>query len=384
MTNKISLIEVTQAYDDVGGLEIVLKDLNNSLVKEGYDISIVYFTPDKNSVEKLPEVENIHYYPVYKDISRIHYFNPSTILNLFKTLNSLLSEKQADIMHIHSPCVPIGPVSVLMANRHRVPVVVTYHGAHRRKMSTELVASTCTYVTSYFSTINLGVSSSSCDAMVSNPRVIGDPVDLEFFSREKADPDRFRESFNLNGEKIFLYPARFYMGKGQQDLVSVAKRLNGKINYKFLLFGSHIHQDFVNFLKDEVEVSGLSDRFIISTPLSREDLRDAYSASDVMVFPSYSEGLGLISIEAMSMGVPVVAYNSGGIPDVVLNNKTGLLVEKGNTDELANSLKMLVYDSQTRSFLIENGRRFVKEKFSLDSFINKQLSVYEEVLSQPN
>jgi glycosyltransferase involved in cell wall biosynthesis len=90
----------------------------------------------------------------------------------------------------------------------------------------------------------------------------------------------------------------------------------------------------------------------------------ALATSDLLVLPSLAEGFGLVLIEAMAAGAPVIATNVGGIRDVVQANETGLLVPPGNAAMLANAIKRMIQDPQLRQRLAANAARDVRERFT--------------------
>jgi phosphatidylinositol alpha-1,6-mannosyltransferase len=99
-----------------------------------------------------------------------------------------------------------------------------------------------------------------------------------------------------------------------------------------------------------------------------EELAGYYHACDVFVMPSRSEGFGVVFLEAMSHGKPVVAANSGGAPEVVDDGVTGLLVEYGDVPTLASSLVRLLRDGECRQRMGEAGRRRVEAQYTFERF----------------
>lgn len=99
-----------------------------------------------------------------------------------------------------------------------------------------------------------------------------------------------------------------------------------------------------------------------------EELAGYYQACDVFVMPSRSEGFGIVFLEAMSHGKPVVAANSGAAPEVVEDDVTGLLIEYGNVPALASSLAHLLTDRENRQRMGEAGRRRVEAQYTFERF----------------
>ncbi|MGH9789099.1 MAG: glycosyltransferase family 4 protein, partial [Candidatus Acidiferrales bacterium] len=113
---------------------------------------------------------------------------------------------------------------------------------------------------------------------------------------------------------------------------------------------------------------GLGDSVTFTGHLSREELNRCYAACDLFVLPSEKEGFGIVFLEAMAHGKPVVAARAGGAPEVVLDGETGLLVEHGNRDALVGALAALLADPGRRSRLGAAGFRRLQEHFTYELF----------------
>lgn len=115
-------------------------------------------------------------------------------------------------------------------------------------------------------------------------------------------------------------------------------------------------------LKDKVKVVGEID------PI---EIADYYNACDVFVLPSLKEGLGFSSAEAMACKKPVVASNTGGIPDIVLNNKTGLLVTPGKSDEIQDAILRILKSKTLGRRLAKAGYEHVKKNYEEGYVVRK-------------
>ncbi|NIO21873.1 MAG: glycosyltransferase, partial [Candidatus Aenigmarchaeota archaeon] len=107
---------------------------------------------------------------------------------------------------------------------------------------------------------------------------------------------------------------------------------------------------------------------------------DILASFDIFVLPSRSEGFGRVNLEAMAMGKPVISTNVGGIPEVVLDGVTGILVPPGNSRELAHAIMKLLNDSELRESLGREGRRRVEEHFTLQAHVQRIQEIYAEIL----
>jgi glycosyltransferase involved in cell wall biosynthesis len=116
----------------------------------------------------------------------------------------------------------------------------------------------------------------------------------------------------------------------------------------------------------------------------RTDIPRLMAAFDVFAHPSWEEPFGMVFLEAMAMRKPVVAWASGGAPEVILNGQTGLLAERGSVDSLAEALLTLLTDEPLRRRLGEAGRRRVETVFTPANMCRDTLNAYRTVLQRPN
>jgi glycosyltransferase involved in cell wall biosynthesis len=110
--------------------------------------------------------------------------------------------------------------------------------------------------------------------------------------------------------------------------------------------------------------------------LPHPEVLSRYQTADLFVFPSISETFGVPVIEAMACGTPVVAGRAGGIPELVVSGKTGLLVERGNPRQLADAILKILADSCLARSMGEWGRKRVQDHFSWQNVVENLLSQY--------
>jgi glycosyltransferase involved in cell wall biosynthesis len=122
-------------------------------------------------------------------------------------------------------------------------------------------------------------------------------------------------------------------------------------------------------------------RFVGFIP--NEDLSRWYREADLLVLPSVYETFGMPLIEAMASGTPVLATRIGGIPEVVDDGRTGILVEPGSSAQLAQGIKSVIHDDVLLQQMGIEGRRRVVEKFSWEKTVDTLLQYYGEIVSTP-
>ena len=113
----------------------------------------------------------------------------------------------------------------------------------------------------------------------------------------------------------------------------------------------------------------------------RRDVPQLLAASDAFVMPSLWEGLGLVFLEAMATGLPVLSTRVSAVPEVVVEGETGLLVPPSDAGALAAAMRAIASDAALRARLGSAGRARVRERFGLDRMVDETLAVYAEVAS---
>lgn len=172
--------------------------------------------------------------------------------------------------------------------------------------------------------------------------------------------------------------------KGQEHLIQAAHLLKTRgIISKILIVGSpfpgnEIHLDRLKQLAQDL---GVEDQIIFIGEVS--DAKPAYASMDIFVLPSaYPEPFGGVVMEAMSMGLPVIATNLGGSLDQVVDGVTGFLVPPGDPHSLSERLELLANDAELRRKMGMAGRERIVKNFSLSEMVKKIEAVYDSVVAR--
>lgn len=167
------------------------------------------------------------------------------------------------------------------------------------------------------------------------------------------------------GEKIIGFVGQLYEEKGIIDFIDAAKIiLNDNKDYKFLIVGKkNNYSSFV--LMEYIKKLGFSEYFIFTDWI--KDVENYYSILNVLVVPSQiEEAFGLVNIEAMASEVPVVATNVGGMKEIIVDGKTGYLVEKNNPKQISERILDIINDEKLSKKMGEEGRLRVENLFNIE------------------
>jgi len=165
--------------------------------------------------------------------------------------------------------------------------------------------------------------------------------------------------------KIVIYIGRLDKMKGVELIYRCAELLNAL---------------FVFIGEGELKVD--RNNCIFASKRTHDEIPIWLSASDVLVLPSYSEGLPNVVMEALSCGIPAVVSNAGGCPEVVECGKTGFVVPVGDTKSLAKAIEKLLYDENLRLKMGLEGRKKMIKRFEVKKMIKRLRKVYESCLRE--
>jgi len=197
--------------------------------------------------------------------------------------------------------------------------------------------------------------------------------------------DEFKSSpiKKIKKKKTILYIGRLITWKGVQYLIEAAnivKKLNFDI--QLIIIGDGPNREELIRLSDNLQMRSL---ICFLTKQDRLALLSYYQNADIFVLPSIkfqnqTEGLGVVLLEAMASGVPVIGSNIGGIPDIIKNNVNGLLVPPGDSKALAMAIIMILQDPDLAERLRKAGLETVKERFSWDAITEQFIDIYRNIL----
>jgi glycosyltransferase involved in cell wall biosynthesis len=214
--------------------------------------------------------------------------------------------------------------------------------------------------------------------------VVHNGFSLDEFALPKPEVARqFRERFQLGQDFVVGCVGRIKLiRKGQEVLVKAAALLVKKgIQARFVIVGAPFpgNEDHLIELKRLIRNLGLESYVRLTGEL--KDTRPAYAAMDLFVLPSAQpEPFGGVVMEAMAMGVPVIATNIGGSIDQVADGVTGFLVPPSNPEALAEKIEQLMRDPHLRLQFGQAGPRRIAQEFSLEKMVSRIESIYTEAL----
>jgi glycosyltransferase involved in cell wall biosynthesis len=200
-----------------------------------------------------------------------------------------------------------------------------------------------------------------------NAKVIPYGINFKRFRRRKADKKLVSE-LGLKGKTVLVAVGRLSQQKGFAYLIKALSEVKKKEkNFKLLLIGDGEERKNLEKLSKEL---GLEEEIIFLGKVSHDKLPKCYHAADIFVLPSLYESFGIVFLEAMASGLPIISTNIAAIPEVV-NKKVGILVKPKNVQELAEAILALINDEKRRREMGKEGMRLAR-KFDW-SFVSEKM-----------
>jgi len=358
---------------NIGGAEKVVaqiaahlsKDRYNTLVSCLYDPGLVADEIVKNGIQVV-------------DLGTRSKWDVRAAYQLFR----LLRRENIQILHSHLfHANLLGRIAGKMAG---VPIIIsTRHSVAIGGKGRELI----NRWTTGWSDVTIAVSEQVRDAEMrwtglgpGRLVTIYNGIDTERFrSLDPKEADAFRHEFQIDQDAPLIgIIARFHREKGHSILIDASPGILDRFpKAKILLVGEG---DTRAAIEEEVHTLGLSDSIMFAG--IRQDIPRVLSALDLFVLPSLWEGMPIVILEAMAAGLPVVATRVGGIPEVVEDGVTGLLVPPRDPEALAEAIIALLQDRKRAEAMGRAGRKRVEKHFSAERMVHQTEALYEELIKE--
>lgn len=365
-------------YPSLGGSGVIATELGKLLAEKGHEVHFI----THNMPFRLGKYhKNIYYHEVeVNDYSVFRY--PPYDLSLASKQAQVAKMQKLDLLHVHY-AVPHAICAYLakqMVGDH-LKVVTTLHGTDITILAQDETLSDL---------ICLGINQSDAVTSVSEDLIretrsslaIERPIELVYNFVDKRvyyprDCSNLRGDFALPQEKILMHISNFRPVKRVSDVIDIFKQVNDRVPSRLLLVGEGPELPKIDC---KVRKLGLSDRVYF---LGKQDeVAQVISLADVMLLPSEKESFGLVALEAMACGVPTVASNAGGIPELISHGETGYLAPIGDTGAMSQYVLKLLTDPQLYRQFSQAGIERATHRFCNDSITSEYEKIYYRILGK--
>ena len=207
---------------------------------------------------------------------------------------------------------------------------------------------------------------------------VSNGVDTEKFNPE-VEGMGVRVKYKIRPEdKVILCPRRLELKNGVAYLIEAMPYLiNKNSGARCLIVGDGSER---GKLEEEVIRLSIADKVIFAGRVTNVEMPKYYAASDVVVLPSLKEATSIAGLEAMAAGKPLVGTNVGGIPQIIADGETGILVPPRSPEELAHAVISLLDDDKKRHSMGLNARKRAESEFSWQIIARKTQILYQRVI----
>jgi len=353
-----------------GGMNVYVRQLATALGEMGMKIDI--FTREHldvvNRVETIgPNVRVIHLKAGEPDahLGDLYAFLP----DFLEQLNDFREEEGWEYDVVHSHYWLSAWVGRELSQAINVPHVVTFHTLSLIKMQSRAgeieqterpvveaeVMATADHIIA-FSPHERDAMARLYGADARKVSLVPCGVDLEVF--RPLDQKSVRSRLGLNGEKILLYVGRVEPIKGLDLLVETAAQMDSAEGVRMMVVGADVNGDReMDRVKQLAKERDLEDKIDFVGQVDHDDLPLYYNAADVCVVPSYYESFGLVALESMACGTPVVATRVGGLSTIIHHGRTGYLKSWRCPEAFANSVEMIISSDGLQQSMGEAARK---------------------------
>jgi glycosyltransferase involved in cell wall biosynthesis len=352
------------------GAEMVLVEAAARLNPNRFQVICGLLTPDAEHLIP-PHLDTIDF--------RLPGLNGWVWLRFFFHLGWVIYRRRVDLIHVNS-YVP-GNYARLAGALMQVPIIIDHwHGFTRFNDKRRLICRLLGRFTDLSIAVSQGVKDyllKECGLDPARVRVVHNGVDIAAIDAARPGSE-VRRVLGLPDEArvLGLVGRLDHWGKGHRELFEAMALLKDRHPCQALIVGGGRREDEVGALAASL---GLADA--VHFLGQRQDVPDLLHAMDIFVLPSYSEGVSLALLEAMAAGLPVIASRVGGLPEVVEDEVTGLLIPPRDAAALARALTRLLGDPAWAKALGDRARRHVRENFSLERLGREINEIYEKLVT---
>ena len=366
-------------YPSVGGSGVLATALGEDLAARGHDVHFISY----ERPFRLPaDGPRLHFHPVAINDYELFKF-PDYTLPLSVRMAEVTREHRLDVLHVHY-AVPHATAAILA--RSMLPpdeqprVVTTLHGTDTTLLGRDA---------GYAPAISHALTSSDAVTAVSESlaretrRVLafGGVIEVihNFFAPRppRRSPEEVRRELGLENEVLVVHSSNLRPGKRVDLLLETVTRVRPREAFKLLVLAGEPFAPYA----EQVRRLGLVDRVIVREKVHA--IEDYLQICDVGLVTSDTESFCLSLLEAMCFGCPSVSTRVGGIPEVVEDNESGLLVPPRDVAALATALEALIHDEPRRKALGRAGQARARARFSAEVIVPRYEALYRRLCRAP-
>jgi len=360
----------------IGGLQYQVKWLAEGIAEQGEEIYLL--TPNDASAY----IEQKNDYPKNVNLT----FGKSHFSNIIK-FRKVIQQIKPDIIHAHT-IIPDGFYVLLARGLSKTPLIITSHGidivkikeinyGYRLNPIYSLIIKGILKRCDKHVVVSNAMIKYASDAGSSHDKIVVIPNGIP--SRKEVAEEKvelIKEKYNLQDNYCILTLSGMRPIKGLEYLIRALPIVLKEHNVHLLMACKGEYEAYIKAL---IEKFNLSKHITFLGFVSGEEKLALLKACDIFCIPSVFESFGIVILEAMQYGKPVIASEAGGMPEIIDNGKNGLLVPPKEPKKLADAICLLLDDENLRRTLGREAERSVN-KYSIENVARRYIEIYEEVL----
>ena len=383
----MNILVINYEYPPIGGGGgVICKDISEEIVLKGHRVTVVTSQYDSLPRHEIVNGVTIIRLPVVmrkkQDVASILSMISYVPLCIRK-VTSLLRRERYDVINTHF-AVPSGPAGQYISDTYGIPNVLSIHGGDifdpSKSLSPHDTVGLKQTVRKMLQKADRVVAQSS-DTKSNAEKYYGVDRKIDIVPlgiRPSTHSAKSRRDLDLPADKyVFSTIGRLIKRKNIEDLLHIIKEIQISTPSVLLIIGDGPEKDFIESRIRDLRIEGA---VRLLGRVSDEQKYEYLNASDGYLSTAIHEGFGIVFLEAMECGLPVICYDRGGQKDFLKNGKTGYLVELGNKAEFASRLKELLESPSLRAEIRSHNKEYVKE-FYIESVAEKYLSIFQEAVA---
>lgn len=372
----------------VGGIARHCEGLAKALVHQGHDVHL--FTLDFPGSPKYEEMDGIKVYRAATELGHPNFLTWVLLFNHFlgKKMAEVSHQVNFDIMHVHDWLAAFSGISF----KHYVkkPMVLTVHstevgraqGLHSAdSFSIDGIEWWATYEADKVIVCSQSMKSEICghfNLPLEKVDVIPNAIDATQY-QTLVDRGSVRQRYGVGwGEKMVLCVGRLVPQKGIEYFIrAIPSIISSFPEAKFIIVGEGWSRDA---LEAEARATGHRGKIRFTGFVSDKEVVNLMTSADVLVVPSIYEPFGIVALEGMATGIPVVASHVGGLAEVIEHDRTGVFVYPRSPDSIAWGIGKVLSDPSYAKWLTGNAKDKLEKDYSWEAVARKTVEVYRELV----
>lgn len=376
---KKKIVHIAQSAGGVAEyLYMFLKNFKNNdyenilIISQDYEEQLDRFKPYTTNIYIVPMIREVKLKEDLKSVVKIR---------------KLLKQIKPDIVYLHSSKAgAIGRIA--LAFNFKTKILYNAHGwyfnaqiSNKKKKIFALIEKVLAIKTDKIINISKNEYKSALRNKIASPKkmcIIENGIDFTKFENSDKYREEIRKRYNINDNEIVIgVVGRLTEQKDPMTSIKAFKLVQEQNkNVEFMFIGSgEMENDVLEYARQ----NNIEDKIIITGWV--HNVEKYIPALDIAILPSKWEGFGLVLIEYMACNKPIIATKTGGITDIIKNEKNGYLIEIENEKQLANSIEKLMKNKEANKNIMDENKIY-RQKYNIQTVIKKHMEIFERIYSK--